>query len=360
MGKSEKDEEKNSREALLLERKKITYNLVLLLAASFVVLIGALTMAWFASNNQVNGTNMSVTVQNGGFELQVKGTNIANSSTFSGFSIFSSEFIDGIQQVDDGDNLINVFRTGVNAEKIIWRRESPSGFYPEGLKPGSYGTLTFWVVPSRDGEQNIQFKFSIRGFHAKKNANGAVTGLYEINDALEATTENGLDNATLAAKKQALEYVRGHILFFACFENSYYSGFEKDGIFYFNDFLDPADRNLVAGQEYPVTIYWKWINDIGDLFLPSTSSYASAPIFADSNTDDREIAFEYLSDADNVFTGMSQNEIETALMVIQEGSSNVSYKDSLSALIEGYDNADMDIGNNVNYILIEMAASPMQ
>lgn len=63
MGKSEKDEEKNSREALLLERKKITYNLVLLLAASFVVLIGVLTMAWFASNNKVDGTNMSVTVQ---------------------------------------------------------------------------------------------------------------------------------------------------------------------------------------------------------------------------------------------------------------------------------------------------------
>ena len=59
-----KDEEKKyDREALLLEKKKVVFNLVLLLAASFVVLIGVLTMAWFASNTKVNGTNMSVITQ---------------------------------------------------------------------------------------------------------------------------------------------------------------------------------------------------------------------------------------------------------------------------------------------------------
>ncbi|MBE5863963.1 MAG: hypothetical protein E7295_14145 [Lachnospiraceae bacterium] len=64
MGKQKEEEEKKDRAALLLqERKKIIYNLVLLGAASFVVLIAVLTMAWFVNNTKVNGTNMSVIVQ---------------------------------------------------------------------------------------------------------------------------------------------------------------------------------------------------------------------------------------------------------------------------------------------------------
>ena len=64
MGKQKEEEEKKDRTALLLqERKKIICNLVLILAASFAVLIGVLTMAWFASNPKVSGTNMSVTVR---------------------------------------------------------------------------------------------------------------------------------------------------------------------------------------------------------------------------------------------------------------------------------------------------------
>ena len=62
MGKKKENEERYDREALLRERKKITYNLVLLLAASFAVLVGTLTMAWFAMNEKTNGTSMSVTV----------------------------------------------------------------------------------------------------------------------------------------------------------------------------------------------------------------------------------------------------------------------------------------------------------
>ncbi len=60
MKKKDEGEERNTREILLLEKKKILRNLVLLLAASFVVLLGVLTMAWFAINKKTNGTSMSV------------------------------------------------------------------------------------------------------------------------------------------------------------------------------------------------------------------------------------------------------------------------------------------------------------
>ena len=58
------ERENDSKTALLLrERKKIIFNLILVGAAAFAVVIGVLTMAWFATNTKVNGTNMSVSVQ---------------------------------------------------------------------------------------------------------------------------------------------------------------------------------------------------------------------------------------------------------------------------------------------------------
>ncbi|MCR5500846.1 MAG: hypothetical protein K6F31_10685 [Acetatifactor sp.] len=59
-----KDEEKKKDRAyLLLERKKIAYNFVLLLATFFVVLIGVLTLAWFANNKRVKSTSANVMVK---------------------------------------------------------------------------------------------------------------------------------------------------------------------------------------------------------------------------------------------------------------------------------------------------------
>lgn len=48
---------------LLQQRKKIINNLILVASATFVVVIGVLTMAWFASNKNVTGSDMSVNVE---------------------------------------------------------------------------------------------------------------------------------------------------------------------------------------------------------------------------------------------------------------------------------------------------------
>ena len=52
---------------------------------------------------------------------------------------------------------------------------------------------------------------------------------------------------------------------------------------------------------------------------------------------------------------MTENAITSALTDVQN-SSSVTFRDSLTALTNGYDNADLDVGNNINYILIEMTA----
>jgi len=317
------------------------------------------SIAWFTMNKSLGTHGMGVKVAETPFELEVRGNYVENSDIMMTDSMFTDEFKSGIQQEDGEGNLVNIFRTNPSNEKIVWRKSANSSAYPQGLSPSSSGELSFWVIPNQTGVLDLHFDINIRGYHAVYE-DETLTDLVEITDSLTDSAENvAIGIVSAETKKNALKYINGHILFFKDYDSSTgkYSGFcGKDSIA-FTDFIEGNDKTVTKGQAYPVTIYWKWVNDISDMFLTSASPYASAPIFADSNADDRDLVFDYLQDEDiYMFSGMTSSAISNALTDVQDPSS-ATYATSLRALTTGYDNADLDIGNNVDYILIEMAAS---
>lgn len=347
---------KRTDESTKNRRRALSKTIILLLLA-FLVFIFA-TIAWFVMSRSNTAGGMSVKAADLPFELEVRGTYIENADIMTVNSLFTDEFKNGIQQTDGEGTLINIFRTGANNEKIVWRKNSQSGSDPLGLSPGSSGELAFWVIPNQTGVLNLHFDMNIRGYHAVYEGD-TMTELIEITDSLVDSSANAAKGIISAdAKKEALKYINSHILFFRSYDSTtgLYSDFCGMDSIDFNDYISGNDKTVIKDQAYPVTIYWIWVNDIGDMFLQSTSQYASSPLFDDSDDDDREASFDYLEELkSNVFAGMTESAITNALTDVQD-SSSVTFRDSLTALTNGYDNADLDIGNNINYILIEMTA----
>jgi len=328
-------------------------------------------------NREVENNRLAMTATDAPFELEVQGSYIENSSDFSKAD---PTYLSGVDQ-----NELNPvkFRTsgGSNCEKIIWRKTgntADDGHYENGIEPDSHGKLTFWVVPNETGMLDIDFTFNIRGyigeFSDPENEDDppVLDNLYEINDDLTLANSGGIlkNSDDLANKKNALEYVKGHILFFSDYDSStgFYSGFlGTEKTIRFGNCIDPASSpkanynannpvSVTAGQKYQVTIYWKWANTLEQMVLDNTSPYADNALFDSTDTDDFNLIFAYLNNTttNKVFSGVSDADIATHLTTIRNGS---NINSSLTALTNGYDAGDQLIGNNIDYIMIEMNAS---
>ncbi len=364
------------------KRKKRLIKFGSMLALTVIILI-LTTIAWFTMNREVQSGSMAVKAGGSPFELEVRGidTYIENKDDFS-------KADDDYEYGVDMETL-DAFQTSGQYEKIIWRKtaSSPSGttaddgHYAKGLEPNSHGKLTFWVVPNDTGTLDIEFDFNIRGFIGTfsdpedEEDEPELTGLYEINDDLTVANSDGLiENASqLADKKAALEYIQGHILFFSDYNGTYYSGFLGTGrSIRFGDCINPSTSakynagspvSVTKGQKYQVTIYWKWANTFEQMVFDETSPKKDDPLFISTNTTDKTAIYSYLSATESsniknkVFKDLTVSAVTTDLGYVQNNTSG--YADNAAKeLTDAYNNADSFIGNNIDYIMIEMTASP--
>ena len=366
--KAESEEERR-------KQKKRVIKLVLLLVLIALIIVFA-SIAWFAQNKSVSADTMAVGVSDGDFELEVQGTKIENKSDFSKAD---ETYTEG--EVQNNDE--NTRQTTGAQGKIMWRKAANAdGTYANGLEPNSHGTLTFWVVPKKSGDLDIEFELNIRGFHATysepedPNDEPVLDKLFEIDDSLNGNAQNGLikangdpDTELIQTKKDALEYIKGHILFFSDYDSStgYYSGFLGTGrSIRFGDCIDPSSDpkdkystggavSVTKGEKYQVTLYWKWANTLEQMVLDDN------PMFVSTNTADRTAMFTYLSQiadgvmVNKVFKDLTNSEITTNLGYIQDDTEG-SVDSAIRTLTAAYNNADQVIGNNIDYVLIELTA----
>ncbi len=358
-------EKKAESEAERQKQKKRVVKLVLLMMLIALIIVFA-SIAWFAMNKAVSADTMAVTAEGSPFELEVRGPKIENESDFSKAD---ETYTEGEVQDDDDD-----IRQTTGAEsRIMWRKAANAdGTYEDGLEPNSHGTLTFWVVPKRSGPLNIEFNFDIRAFHATYNEpvgddEPTLKELFEITDELTATAENEIDEDDLDNIKNARKYMHGHVLFFAQYNSStgYYSDFlGSDKKISFGDCINPATGNkysnnggavdVVAGQKYQVTIYWKWANTFEQMVFDANSPFKDSPLFAADDSTDRTAIFTYLKNTTNNYVFYNLNGITTKISDVENNTSD--FNTSLTELTNAYNNADQLIGNNVDYALIEMTA----
>lgn len=370
IAEAQEEEKRNKRN----RRKSVIKLVVIAISITIVIIIGSI--AWFTMNRDVRTSGMGVKTAPAPFELEVSGLYVENEDDFSKAD---SEYDDGEAQLE-----ANTYRTSGQYGKIIWRKTgntADDGHYAKGLEPNSHGKLTFWVIPNSTGTLDIEFDFNIRGFIGAytdpedEEEDPELSNLYEINDDLTVANSGGLiTNASqLADKKAALEYIQGHILFFSDYDSTthYYSGFLGTGrSIRFGDCINPSTGtkynagnpvSVTEGQKYQVTIYWKWANTFEQMVFDENSPKKDNPLFVSTNTADRTAIYSYLNAAENgsmnnkVFKDLTPAVISTNLGYIQNNTTG--YVDNATrTLTDAYNNADSFIGNNIDYILIEMTA----
>lgn len=342
------DEERKDLAALRLERKKITFNLVLLLAASFVVLLAVITAAWFASNKKVKGEDMTVTAADIGFELASSGSAVRHSSYWTKADTSYLEGEDGSGQDKDG-NAVTYKATGVTTHKIMQRITTAND---AAVEPGSYGKMEFYVIPKQDGDITVQFTLSVRGFY-EKDANNLVDIA-----TLDSTNNNGLDQNQILTYQDALRYLQGHVFFFQtegdpndatnayCFKNPIE-----------NNTFTLEIQNAVADKLYPVTVFWIWPETIGQLVLKNNNSHLMEGIPVVENVTGAITG----TDKEKVISMVKANKTNI-LKDLQAGNDHVNdmiddAERYYSMLDNWYNLADQSIGEYVDYFMVEVNAT---
>ncbi|MBQ9415624.1 MAG: hypothetical protein IJU20_02145 [Clostridia bacterium] len=353
----------------LMQSKKMLISSIVSLCLS-IFMLGTVSIAWFTMNREVGTSGMSMAISGMPFEIEVRGQYIENESDFGLVNDYISGTYGSDAVYENGeqpDENYQYFRATALKDKIIWRKETQDeahGHYTDGLEPNSCGELKFWVVAKQAGFHDSTFVFDIKGYHAVthiETQNGVsveiVDDVYEINDSLGnyVTEDPTLTSSMVQKKKEALSYIQGHILFFRNKdENGYYSGFlGTDRSFKLSDvYTEENGTYFTLGEKKLVTVYWKWANTFEQMIYDSSySSYS--PILRNASSADRTALYSYMQPSNNsMFFGLTNSEITSDLSIVQ--TNGEGFLAAVTQLSNAYNDADQEIGDKVDYIIIEM------
>lgn len=271
------------------------------LALAALIVIGVACYAWFASNRSVSANLSAVSLNADCFELASEG----------GEGVFDNVISDG--QEKQGDAWTGPQKEGtvtsVSKQSILWRMSDESDLGntgdENGIRPGSNGTLTFYVLPKQSGPLRLQFRLEITPM---------------------VSNERGeLEESNQTAGK----LLEGHLLFFRpVFENGTVKKDSEQNVVM--ELIDFTDRTFTldfgtvnkGGDPIQVTLRWGW------------------PYL--------------LSDAvDIVDLERIKSNQEYFLRDVPQNLDNMN----VSELSPYYNNADQHIGENIDTIILRLTAT---
>lgn len=362
---------------LLKNQWKIFFRTGIIVVAAFIVMI-VVSIAWFVSNTRVAATGAAIRPADMPFDLAAAGTE-SNASADRGMYDELLTVSPGASREIDGKKY---WSTDGSHTSICWAVTPESNMNntgedgkPTGIEPGSYGKMTFYIIPNKDGPLKVTLDLVLTGYQIaddKKNE--------------ENVTKNDLTEVTDPSLQQLLE---GHILLFAgynekagCYKGwisrdagvwrmSLGSGTEAAVLEVKSGKLTWNNTNAQKDTAYPVTIYWIWPERL-ESYLRKADGYSGKnPLLFPENLSSEENAL--LALPENLFATMSKVEknLSSNRYFRWEDSAkfqeNVT-KDTLSQIREKfnpalysivaayYDSADQYLGKNVQYVQLKLDA----
>ena len=362
---------------LLKNQWKIFFRTGIIVVAAFIVMIVA-SIAWFVSNTRVAATGAAILPADMPFDLAAAGTE-SNASADRGMYDELLTVSPGASREIDGKKY---WSTDGSHTSICWAVTPESNMNntgedgkPTGIEPGSYGKMTFYIIPNKNGPLKVTLDLVLTGYQIaddKKNE--------------ENVTQNDLTEVTDPSLQQLLE---GHILLFAGYNGKagcYKGWISRDAgewsmrlgsetetavLEVKNGKLTWNNTNAQKDTAYPVTIYWIWPERL-ESYLRKADSYSGKnPLLFPEN----------LSSEENALSALPENLFETMGKVEENSSSNRYFrwedsekfqenvtKDTLSQIREKfnpalysmvaayYDSADQYLGKNVQYVQLKLDA----
>ena len=362
---------------LLKNQWKIFFRVGIIVVVAVIVMIVA-GIAWFVSNTRVDATGVAIWPADMPFDLAAAGTESSISADRGMYDELLTVFPGASREIEGK----KYWSTDGSHTSICWAVTPESNMNntgedgkPTGIEPGSYGKMTFYIIPNKDGPLKVTLDLVLTGYQiadAKKNE--------------ENVTKNDLTEVTDPSLQQLLE---GHVLLFAGYN-------EKAGCYKGWISRDAGEWSMRLGSEteaavlesksgkltwnntnakkdtaYPVTIYWIWPERL-ESYLRKADSYSGK----------NPLLFpEDLSNEENALSALPENLFETMGKAEEDSSSNRYFrwedsakfqenvtKDTLSQIREKfnpalysmvaayYDSADQYLGKNVQYVQLKLDA----
>lgn len=349
---------------------KIFFKTGFIMLAALIAIIVA-CIAWFVSNNEVDSTGMNIRAAGSEFDLAAS---IKNAESTNGI-------YDNLLSVPNGEKNKEYSVTSGSHTAISWAITDDSNLRNEkdkslGIEPGSSGSITFYIIPHKNGALNVSLTLSLTGYTLKNN----VTELKP-----EFLTE---------IKEDAQQLLEGHILLFAGYDkkkNSYKGWISQDGDSWSmsldNSSLSQKEngeliwsiKDAEAEKAYPVTVYWIWPELLESYLLKKESYTGTRPLLFPAEKDKSTSAsnpealpselFEKMCEvpAENPNTPVNSNRYfrwetkEAFTNTVKRGETLNLIRNRYNSALYGnvaayYDLADQYIGSNVQYVKLTLNA----
>ena len=297
--------EQNAQAFIQAARRQIIHSAIFAVAALGVIVFAC--YAWFAGNHSVSGTIGSIQMLGSLYELAGNGSD----NTDNGYGVFydNTKTGFGFNMLPAGDFSAgaawpNLEATGKN-QAIRWRlnENSQVGNFGSstGIRPGSSGTLDFYVIPN-------------------------VTGTLSLGSTLDLTLLD--DDGKQITDETLNKLIKGHLLFSLTGTDGKWVSWDGS-TFRWQFGVSSEDA---VGKPQRVTLNWAWNANFSDLLTE----------FTDKIPGYRELFF-YTENG----TIPTEEEISTAI-----ASNNL---DELTTL---YNRADRYIGANLTWLEVKLTAQP--
>lgn len=338
-----------TREEIILEAKKqILHSAVLALAA--LIVIGVACYAWFASSDTVTAIGGSISLNADCFELASEG------SEGNYDDLVPTDLQNQGSDWGDGKGTQTSRNTDSNDKKesILWRMTSDNNLgnfsqADNGIQPGDYGTLEFYVLRKQQGDLKINCYLDI----IPLDENGKEL----VSTTEQNTTEAGTGEAADATR--VLQLLRGHLLFFSTYQISTIDSEGKQVNTTMRQLADISDGSfqveLPAGMEkVKVTLNWYW-----PYFLRHAIEYYQDSTFAEKMSErvvdslaEGNVNYFFTNDATMVYVGNApKDENDTRTVITKQNVTRYAKR-----LGEYYNEADQVIGDNVKGIVLCLRA----
>ena len=288
-------ESKTDDEIRRLKKVQLIKVSVILFFVALVMIFA--TLGWFSMNRETRANSGSVKIATQNYEIS-----------------FLPSGSDGIYY----DDYHSIVREQTNSNAMVWQMTSSNKMdnynssTDKGIHPGSCGVISFKVTP-KIATVNLKYSFEITG--------------YQYSETVE---NKGQENETttrsmtpLASNSSLAKYLNGHILLF---EGR--TGTSPDNYVYSDPILSNADMERIissktysgAGSETTVNIYWVWPNTLSTLIYAKTCSIdVTATVDSEAITYSSSIPANATAFTYNETEYETQGELETALAELSDG-----------------------------------------
>ena len=327
-------------------KRKISRSFVFAIAA--LVAIVAIGIAWFVSNTKVSAIGARVSAENPiSFELGSTGyrqTVEQSYFTENGSSILNDGTNEPFKQYADintGVVTSGSINLNIGTSNLAWYLNGQENFWP-----GASGKLEFYIIPRQNNLKSVTITWDMEAY--KKTSDTDATAVKISGDA---NLLNGL--------------LSGHILLFDNLtDEKGYSGWKNPAT---KSITINAPSNSSQGQDttdtqsdttatfienvpYKVTLYWVWPKYFRNYIYGSRNIYGDLFTDISSNNADHTSLLNFVEASDNkdkLFVGYSDNDNNEEIID--------TMTDTILDKWSGYyDLADEYIGNNVDYVYVNI------